>query len=395
MSKWNKELLINELKNIEQIIGHFPKQKELYNMKRSDLVNAISRNGGINKFRDYFGYESAIKPNNYWNEKNVEKSLKDIIEQLGHFPTQSELINMNRHDLIGAYNRYGGLPKFRILLGVELPKKPDGYWTEKIIIRKLKELISTIGHFPTHNEIDIYDYKGLAATIMRHGGINKYRKLLSYEYKKVPNGYWTEETICNELTYIIKNKGYFPPANELDIIYNGLSGGIRTNGGFNKFRSMFGYQINRDSEMISYYVTRGKKTEQIILTILEDYCNRMNLQKPKKNVKLCKGNVLEFVCKTKKTVGIDVTNVKSSKSTIYHKWTKKEYYKYLDELWIVVVSSRFTEEDYTKWNQESPDNVYIYSIEDFCKELEYDIEASLKNKIEKYKVCTFHTRNIK
>jgi len=52
-----------------------------------------------------------------------------VIAELGHFPKQQELDNSCRYDLMNAIARNGGMNEFRTMLGHELNKKPNGYWT--------------------------------------------------------------------------------------------------------------------------------------------------------------------------------------------------------------------------------------------------------------------------
>jgi len=145
--------------------------------------------------------------------------------------------------------------------------------------------------------------------------------------------------------------------------------------------------------MSSYNARRGKSSEKIVKQILQDYCILHNLPEPQYNVKLTKGSILEFVCNTNKIIGIDVTNTKSQNGkNIYKKWLKKDYHNYLDELWIVIFSNIFTESDYIKFNNDSPSNVKIMSIYTFLKELDYSLDELTKTKIDKYCLCTFHTK---
>ena len=47
------------------------------------------------------------KPNGYWKDwSNVERELKPVIDKLGHFPTQKELIRLEKSSLINAIQKY-------------------------------------------------------------------------------------------------------------------------------------------------------------------------------------------------------------------------------------------------------------------------------------------------
>lgn len=113
------------------------------------------------------------------------------------------------------------------------------------------------------------------------------------------------------------------------------------------------------------------------------------------------GNVIEFICNTNKKIGIDVTNTKTIK-IITNKYTKKDYYKYVDELWIIVFNDGYSNKDYIKFNEnsnkflkehnENLNKIWILSINQFLEELDYSIDLQLKNKIHSYQACTFETK---
>lgn len=391
MIKWSEDNIIKELKIIIDNINHFPTCDELISMDRYDLIGAIYRYGNINKFRTLLGYELLSKPNNYWTENTTINELKSICNKIGHFPTIKELIDIG---IIYGIYKHGGINKFRNLLGYDISYKPDGYWTDDNIIKELKSIISKINHFPLYNEIREI---GLGHIVNKHGGLNKFRILLGYEIHQNSPNYWSFETTQKELKLIIEKLGHFPGIDELirlnrsDLIHS-----IHRNGNINKFKESLGYHPSMYEKYVSdrqsYSVRRGKNTENLVKKILIQYCKFHNFPEPSYNQKLSKGHILEFICNTNKKIGIDVTNTKTNRRNIIHKWLKKDYYKYLDELWIVVFSDTFTPNDYIKWNSESPINVKIFSIYDFLKELDYSLSEDMKNKIDKYNSCTFHTK---
>jgi len=392
---WTDETIETELTPIFNKIGHFPTQNELSKIGRTDLMNAIKINGGLYKFYDKFGCSCVSKPDGYWTDEILIEELNKIISEIGYFPTKMKLIELDKGYLCSAISQNGGINKFRILLGYKLSQKPDGYWTKENTIRELNQLIQNIGHFPTSMEVQRLN-GGLVSGISSNGGFSATRKELGYDELYKPYGYWTDETIINELKNIIMTLNRFPTVDDLHIIEQGnMISAIHKAGGFLKFRKILGYSTEFDdyiSQLMSYCTRRGKNSENIVYNIITEYCKLNGLSLPTKNVKLSKGNVIEFVCNLNKKIGIDVTNTKSERC-VSHKWTKKDYYKHLDELWIVVFSNIFVESDYIRWNNESPSNVYIYNINDFCKELQYDLDEATKNTIENYKSCTFHTRD--
>ena len=384
---------ISELELLIKEIGHFPKQKELQKLYKNDIIRGINNIGGLNKVQELMGFKIG-KLQKYWTEEKCVVELQNIMKDIGYFPLYEELRPIGKGGLAKAISKNGGINRYHKLLNMPYNIVPIGYWTKDTIILELNKIIESIGHFPSQKELIELNRQDLVGGINRNGGLITIKELMGYKLNKLPNGYWTNNKCIEELQIVIDNIGYFPSQLDLSLINKtNLINAVRKHGGLVKFRDVMGYHLDKSSSS-KYNIIRGKNTEDILFNILSDYCNKKEIPLPVKNIKLAHKNVIEFVCNTNKKIGIDVTTTHST-NVVHRKWREKEYYKYLDELWIVVVSDSFKNNQYTKWNNESPDNVYIYSIEEFCTELEYDIEVSLKNKIEKYKVCTFHTRNMK
>ena len=52
-------------------------------------------------------YKPPIRPPNYLKSwKNIETELKELIQQLGHFPTQQELKDLGKSSIAGAIPKY-------------------------------------------------------------------------------------------------------------------------------------------------------------------------------------------------------------------------------------------------------------------------------------------------
>lgn len=333
-----------------------------------------------------------------WVDEKILVCLQTIIKNINNFPTQKDLYKIGRSDLVHAMQRNGGMNKFKVQCGYILHKRTNGFWSKNTIINELEMLTNELGYFPTHKELLKLDRHDLDSAILSHGGFHYFRTLLHYSPLRKDH-YWTKEVTLKELSNIINNIGHFPSYYELCILNrHDLIGSINKYGGFVKFKELLGYTVSIQKKYLSgiqsYSNKRGKKSEIITKKIIKKYCELHNLPSPSYNVKLVKGNIIEFVCNTGKKIGIDVTNTKQKTSAgISKKWTKKIYHKYLDELWIVVFSNIFTQLDYHKWNQDSPDNVKVMSIQQFIDELDYSLDEYTKQKIDKYCACTFHTKS--
>ncbi|MCK4668281.1 hypothetical protein KAU33_16130 [Candidatus Dependentiae bacterium] len=395
---WNEKIIFIKLETIIEKMEHFPTIRELKEMNRSDLLNAISKHGGLNHFREFLGHV-IIHKHKYWSEEKVIFELELIIEDLNHFPTTTELKKMGKMGLGTQISERGGVNYFRNLLGCEILQKSKGYWTEEMILPELELIIEDLNHFPTNTELIKMNKYDLIKAISEHGGINHFRKLFECEMIRKSPGYWTEEIIFDELESIIKEIGHFPTQLELiNMNKQDLQVQISRGKGFKHFWKVFGVdptQKQKNKSKTSSYVSkRGLNSENIVKELITKWCYAHDLSKPKLNVKLSKGNVIEFVCESDLRVGIDVTNTKSKNGySIQRKWKHKQYHLHLDELWIVVFSDVFDNTDYTKFNIQSPDNVKIMSIETFMEELGITVDNNLQLKIDNYNACTFHNKD--
>lgn len=393
---WTEENTIIELKKVIEELGHFPVGSELLHMKEYDIPRAISLYGGFPKFRKLLGYELIRKPNDYWNDETIKNEIESLIKELNHFPTYAELKSLKKHDLLNALSKNGDLPKFRNLLGYKPTCKPNGYWTEENVIKEVEKVIEELGHFPLQRELNYIQKRDLSAAIHKHGGLNYFREKMGYDFFYKPVGYWTEGTIISEIKSAIEELKCFPSCSDLHKINkSNLANAISVHGGFLKFRELIGYptslQDKYKSELSSYVGKKGRASEILVKKIIQDWLEIHNLPEVSCNVKLAPQNILEFICNIGKTIGIDVTNT-DTKGVVSRKWKQKDYHKSLDELWIVVFSDKFTEKDYFKLNKESPTNVITMSIDGFLENLDYSTDMELQTKIDKYKKCTFRSK---
>lgn len=244
---WTKKNIRKELEKIITKIGHFPLQEELKENGLGSLFHAIHRNyGSIGNLREELGYDRLSKPKNYWkNWRNVKSELEKRIEILGHFPISLELRGGGLYTAIQEY--HGGIFAVRHKLGYENLKKPQGYWRNINNVKKqIRVIIDEIGHFPTQKEIISTRNGSLVAAITKyHGGLHKLRENMGYENKKRSHNYWKDrKNLKNELKVLTKKLGHFPSATELvnsdnTAILNGIS---KYHGGMINVREMMGYK---------------------------------------------------------------------------------------------------------------------------------------------------------
>ena len=113
---WNEENILNETKKFVKEYGDLPSQQELKKLKKGDLADAINRYIGFSKIREKLGLKGT-NPNGYWNEENTLAEAKQVLDELGYLPTQKELNQLNKSNLANAISRNGGFFKFRKILG--------------------------------------------------------------------------------------------------------------------------------------------------------------------------------------------------------------------------------------------------------------------------------------
>ncbi|MCK5012564.1 MAG: hypothetical protein KAS66_01990 [Candidatus Omnitrophica bacterium] len=393
-----EENVIKELKIIIKEIGHFPTNKELASIGRTDLSGGINKSGGVNHFREILGYEfKKMKPNGYWKvEENVIKELKIIIKEIGHFPTISELHDMKKHGLVGAMNMHGTVNYFRKKMGHNILQKTYGYWTEENTIKEIEKVIKKLGNFPTKTELNKIGKNDLRGAIEMGGGSDYFREKMGYKPLKKISDYWTEENTIKHLGKLIEDLGHFP--SRLELQESRLIGPVQKYGGVSHFWDIFDIDVSEIKKkralMASYVGRRGMDCEKIVKQLITKWCHFHNRPVPDLNVKLDKSKVIEFVCESNKKIGIDVTNTKNKDGgSIRHKWKHKEYHLHLDELWILVFSDAYNDIDYIKFNKQSPDNVKVMSIETFMEELGIIVDEKMEFKINVYNECTFHTKD--
>jgi hypothetical protein len=85
-------------------------------------------------------------------------------------------------------------------------RKPRGYWNNfKNFKRELRQVVKTLGHFPTKNELQKLKLSYLNLKIQEYGGYPKVRKEMGYSSETIEGGYWNKPTnILHEARLFIK-----------------------------------------------------------------------------------------------------------------------------------------------------------------------------------------------
>ncbi len=184
--KWeNVESVIREL---VRELGRFPLEDDFRTRGLSSVSYAIgSYHGGIAAVREKLGVEPSDRhPRGYWTEwTNVERALREIVEETGEFPIESRLRQREGCASLGSaiHTHHGGFAAVRERMGYGTAKrKPRGYWVAwKNVERELTRIIAEIGHYPTGQELTAMGESSLWAALTKwHNGADAVRVRMGY-----------------------------------------------------------------------------------------------------------------------------------------------------------------------------------------------------------------------
>ncbi|MEA4850481.1 MAG: hypothetical protein VB126_03390 [Paludibacter sp.] len=121
--KWNEENVLSEIKNFIVLNGEFPTTKLLKSQNRSNLIAGINSLGGFNYFRIKLGYTFSKHGKKCFSTEQVIDELKEVINIIGNFPSIDDLEKINRKYLSSRIQSVGGFHRLRKLMGYDSRKK--------------------------------------------------------------------------------------------------------------------------------------------------------------------------------------------------------------------------------------------------------------------------------
>lgn len=182
---WNDPTNVqSELITIISKIGHFPTAAELLIVGSSSLRRGISKTGGFNHWRAILGAEVQTKNWGYWGDKdNVRAELARVIQNLGHFPTDSELKKIGEFGLARGLRLTGGINVWRLEAGLKSPRREDDYWTNPETIERETQRALAKGIYISYSQLKGNGFSSLSSAIGRHypGGIKALREKLGLD----------------------------------------------------------------------------------------------------------------------------------------------------------------------------------------------------------------------
>ncbi len=169
------------------------------------------------------------KPSGYWkNIENVKRELKPLIDKLGRFPSNNEMIKEIGNSLPRYIMKYhGGILHLSQEMGLKnydesIGRRTQGTWKKEDVVDKFLKILKKhkLNHFPSRYDLkDMGEdvYVGISQTFKTYKNFKKHIRDLGYDFSnKSKEVYWNPQRINQELTKIINELGYFPSHTELD-----------------------------------------------------------------------------------------------------------------------------------------------------------------------------------
>lgn len=173
----------NALRPIVKSLGHFPTKEDFARLGEGALLGAIqAHHGGLRSVARRLGYEPTQVESGYWAHfPNLEAELRRIAEQLGHFPTETELRKMKKGSLcVSAVTHHGGMRAVRARMGYT-PIRSDRTDLKdfSVVESLLLPVIERLGRFPTGTEMEQLELAYLMKAIYQyhHGMVAVCRKM--------------------------------------------------------------------------------------------------------------------------------------------------------------------------------------------------------------------------
>ena len=214
----------------EQQLSDFPSTKQLQKLGRSSLASGIRRTGGFPLWRQKMGFDLKEKPKNFWTSEEVKRQAQEFFDEQGEL-SQDALTKVKRFDLQVAIGRryHGGLLALKENLGIEIARKPDGYWNPELIEEEARKFYKERGRL-TLGALKRSQRGNLQNAIIAHypGSIAGLKAKLGIVETTRPPNYWKDIWHIKQeaLAFFSKHKG-FTHTMLWDHDQNGLSTAIR------------------------------------------------------------------------------------------------------------------------------------------------------------------------
>ncbi|MFH0985928.1 MAG: DEAD/DEAH box helicase family protein [Candidatus Omnitrophota bacterium] len=240
---WTTEKIRKELLPICKKLGKMPGHMYLLKIHKDALAAAIANQGGFFKIGKMLGYDTQLKPRNYWSWNKLKKELMPIYRKIKKIPQRHYLVEMGRPDLNTAIHRFGGYGSVARKLGLSLKIKPRNYWTLDRVKKELLPICEKLGKVPTREQLRKKAKSQLAGAIDRYGGLSNFSKQLGFEMGRKAPGYWEKwDNVKKALLPICKKYERLPTKVELQKLkLSGVNRYFQKNGGVSAIAKRLGF----------------------------------------------------------------------------------------------------------------------------------------------------------
>lgn len=176
---------------------------------RCDLNAAIAKYPGqMRGLKVNLDISQSRRPDGYWTPETIEQEARQFFNEEGQI-TQVLLSRKGKADLAGAIGNYpGGLVGLKQNLGIELSRKPDGYWTPERIEEEALAFYQREGRLGIWVLAKRGGQSLLTGIRLRYpGGIRQLRKVLGIPDAVRPSGYWTPEEVERQAREFYEREG--------------------------------------------------------------------------------------------------------------------------------------------------------------------------------------------
>src|SRR5699024_10300572 len=126
------------------------KLSELYKNNKSLYVEIIRFYGSVENFKKETGLEIEFKqkqkPKGYWGKERVKQEVEDILDKKGTIKSNT-LRKENNSLYQNIINNYGSIEKFVKETGIEIEYKyrPKGYWSKETVKQEIEKILEEQG----------------------------------------------------------------------------------------------------------------------------------------------------------------------------------------------------------------------------------------------------------
>jgi hypothetical protein len=135
--EWTEEIIEREILKLkdELQVDHMPNSTEMKNNKRSGLLAAIGKTGGMYHWSNKLGLKNK-KIAKKWTDESTEQEIKKVMKvlQINRFPSAAELKSIGRNDLHCRISKFGTYRSWAKRLGLELKSSDTNKGQEYEII---------------------------------------------------------------------------------------------------------------------------------------------------------------------------------------------------------------------------------------------------------------------